>query len=70
MDHIGIEVHKKDSQICILTEQGDCSSAGSGRSQAGSARSWAPGRGRGSSSSPREKASGLRAVPRDAGALG
>jgi hypothetical protein len=23
MDHIGIDVHKKDSQICILTEQGE-----------------------------------------------
>jgi len=23
MDHIGIDVHKKDGQICILTEQGE-----------------------------------------------
>src|SRR3990167_7486678 len=23
MDHIGIDVHKKDSQICILTEEGE-----------------------------------------------
>ena len=23
MDHIGIDVHKKDSQICILAEGGD-----------------------------------------------
>ena len=23
MDHIGIDVHKKDSQICILTEHGE-----------------------------------------------
>jgi hypothetical protein len=59
MDQIGIDVHQKESQICILTEQGgNCASAGSGRSQADSPRSWAPGRRRGSSSSPRQKASG------------
>ena len=23
MDHLGIDVHKKDSQICILTEAGE-----------------------------------------------
>ena len=23
MDHIGIDVHKKDSQICILAEDGE-----------------------------------------------
>jgi hypothetical protein len=23
MDHIGIDVHKKDSQICILAEEGE-----------------------------------------------
>lgn len=23
MDHVGIDVHKKESQVCILTEEGE-----------------------------------------------
>jgi hypothetical protein len=30
MDHIGIDVHKKESQICILAEGASCSLTGGG----------------------------------------
>jgi hypothetical protein len=65
MDHIGIDVHKKDSQICILTEQGELLERRV-RTEPGRFAEvlGAPGRGRGSSSSPRQKASGWRGASR------
>ena len=64
MDHIGIDVHKKNSQICIVTEHGELIERRIRTSPRGSPKSLAPGRRRASSSSPRPKASGSRGASR------
>jgi len=38
MDHIGIYVHQKESQICMRAEGGNCSRSGSGRHRRASRR--------------------------------
>ena len=63
MDHIGIDVHKKESQICILSEEGELiEQPRSAPSPSGSPTSWATGRGPGSSSRPRPRANGWPGV--------
>ena len=48
MDHIGIDVHKMHSQICILSEDGELIERRSAPSQAGSPKNSALGRRRAS----------------------
>jgi hypothetical protein len=62
MDHIGIDVHKKDSQICILGAEGARASSVSARPPIGSPTSSATAPGPASSSTPRPRASGWRDV--------
>ena len=64
MDHIGIDVHKKDSQICILTEAGELLERRVRTEPDRLAEVLGHDRGRGSSSSPRPKASGWRGASR------
>ena len=63
MDHIGIDVHKTDSQICILAEGGELIERGilTQRRRFGEALGGRP---RASSSSPRLRASGWPGVGR------
>ena len=58
MDHIGIDLHNKDSQMCILAEGGGCLGAGSVPIHLALPRCWASERRRASSSRPRRRASG------------
>ena len=63
MDHIGIDVHKKESQLCILSEDGELSEPRDPHHRPnGSPTSSATGRGPASSSRPRPRASGWRGV--------
>ena len=47
MEHLGIDVHKVESQICILTESGEVVERRIQRSGSGSPLYWERGRGRG-----------------------
>ena len=50
MDYVGIDLHKKESHICILSEGGQLSECRIAPSFGGSPRYWAAGGGRGSCS--------------------
>jgi hypothetical protein len=62
MDHIGIDVHKTESQLCILGEDGQLSERRSVPPPNGLPLSWGTGRGPVSSSRPRRRASGWPGV--------
>ena len=61
MDHIGIDVHKRESQICILAEGGELIERRI-RTEPQRFAEALGGRRRASSSSPRPRASGLPGV--------
>jgi hypothetical protein len=62
MDHIGIDVHKKESHFCILSEDGERREPRVRPPPRGSPTSLATARGPASSWRPRPRASGWRAV--------
>ena len=58
MDHIGIDVHKKESQICILAEGGELIERRIRTESRRFAEALSERASAGSSSSPRRRASG------------
>jgi hypothetical protein len=62
MDHIGIDVHKKESQLCIRSEGGELISRAFAPHVSGSPTSSGTAPGRASSSRPRRRASGWPGV--------
>ncbi len=62
MDHIGIDVHKKESQICILAARGELIERRIRTEPRASLPCWGSGRGPALCSRPRRTASGWRGV--------
>ena len=58
MEYVGIDLHKKESQICLLTETGEVMERRIRTEPSGSLRCWADGHALGSSSRPRPRVNG------------